>query len=442
MRVLAVSYFFPPIGGAGVQRNLRLVAQLSNLGCEMAVLAGPVESLGRWSPLDAGLAAETPPEITVHRVSTEQPSSSRALRGRLERIARIRSKWSNWWTRGILDEGGRAAADDCDLIWALMQPYDSARPVAQLASSLSVPWIADLADPWALDEMVVYPSSLHRRLAMREMRLALASAAGIVMNTPEAARRLTESFPELASSPIAVIPVGWDRRDFSGPRPQRLDDAFRIVHTGYLHTELGHSQRRRARARQLLGGTRDGVDILARSHVYLLRALDALSARRPELIRRVELHLAGVQSAADRDASRDLAGVHMLGYIDHPAAVALIRSADLLFLPMHDVRDGSRASIVPGKTYEYMASGRPILAAVPDGDARDILTEVGTARLCRPTSVSCMADALEAQIDAFLVGERERAPDRQVIERYEYARLGRELARFFEDVATRGASPR
>ena len=62
---------------------------------------------------------------------------------------------------------------------------------------------------------------------------------------------------------------------------------------------------------------------------------------------------------------------------------------------MHDLRPGSRARIVPGKTYEYLAAGRPILAAVPDGDARDFLSQCGTALLCRPDDVEGMVQQLD-----------------------------------------------
>ena len=167
---------------------------------------------------------------------------------------------------------------------------------------------------------------------------------------------------------------------------------FRIVHTGYLHTELGRKQRRRARARKLLGGTRNDVDILTRSHVFLLRAIDALLERRPELRGRIEVDLAGVQSAADHEVTSERFVVRMLGYLEHPESVALIRSADLLFLPMHDLPLEHRSTIVPGKTYEYLAAGPPILAAVPNGDARDILAEAGGAFLCKPSDEEAMTE--------------------------------------------------
>jgi glycosyltransferase involved in cell wall biosynthesis len=432
MRVLAVSYFFPPIGGAGVQRNLRLVSHLSGLGVDVTVLTGPGNTTSFWAPRDDGLSGETPREIEVNRLSRADPSVT-SFRGRAERILRIDSQWTRWWRDGIRTEGPPLARG-CDLVWALMQPYASAHPVGKLAAAFNLPWIADLADPWALDEMQIYPSALHRTLARREMSRVLRSSAGIVMSTPEAASRLVQVFPELASHPIAIGPVGWDRRDFATPLSPRSDEVFRIVHTGYLHTELGRKQRRSAGIRRLLGGSQAGVEILTRSHVYLLQAVDELLEQRPELRGRVEIQLAGVQSAADREVSAKNVAVRMLGYVEHPQAVSLIRSADLLFLPMHDLPPGQRATIVPGKTYEYLASGRPILAAVPDGDARDILSEAGSAFICRPTDVERMRAIVSSRVDAYLAGEQFPGPDPRVVGRYEYNRLARELSSFFEAV--------
>jgi glycosyltransferase involved in cell wall biosynthesis len=259
------------------------------------------------------------------------------------------------------------------------------------------------------------------------------------MNTPEAARQLIESFPELASKRVEVGPVGWGHRDFATPIAASWSETFRIVHTGYLHTELGRNQRRLRRVRRALGGSRSGVDILTRSHVYLVRALDALVRERPDLRGRIELHLAGVQSDADRAVSSDAVHVRYHGYMEHPAAVELIRSADLLFLPMHDLRDGGRATIVPGKTYEYLASGRPILAAVPSGDARDLLAEAGSAHICGPSDERAMREILERHVDAWRAGTPEPPLRAEVVDRYEYGRLSRDLAAFFGAVAQDGS---
>jgi glycosyltransferase involved in cell wall biosynthesis len=282
--------------------------------------------------------------------------------------------------------------------------------------------------------MMVYPSSLHRRREVTRMRRALASAEAIVMSTPEAALQVRRHFPELAEKLIVAIPNGFDATDFDGPVPERRDGKFRIVHTGYLHTELGRRQRQTAFAHWLLGGEIRGVDILTRSHIYLLEAIERLIEREPALASTIEVHLAGVLSREDREVAERSSVVRMLGYLPHADSVALLRSADLLFLPMQNLPRGKRATIVPGKTYEYLASGRPILAAVPDGDARDILSAAGNCRFTSPDDSAAIADEIAAEIDRWSAGRGIREPAPEVVRRYERRFLTAELAALMDAV--------
>jgi glycosyltransferase involved in cell wall biosynthesis len=265
------------------------------------------------------------------------------------------------------------------------------------------------------------------------MRSELRSASAVVTTTPEAARRIRAAFPELADRPVVSIPNGFDSSDFAEPVQERNDGKFRIVHAGYLHTELGQLQRRVWLLHRLLGGEIEGVDILTRSHVYLLQAIEWLLGRRPALRSVIELHLAGVTSIADREMSeRPFVTVH--GYVAHGEAIDLMRSADLLFLPMQNTQPGRRSATVPGKTYEYLASQRPILAAVPEGDTRDLLVEAGNALVCIPDDVPAMAAALELQIDRWLRGEPSPTVAPELLERFERRRIAAEMAALFDSL--------
>ena len=125
------------------------------------------------------------------------------------------------------------------------------------------------------------------------------------------------------------------------------------------------------------------------------------------------------------------------GYVPHREAIALTRSADLLFLPMYNVAPGMRAATVPGKTYEYLAARRPILAAVPAGDLRDILAEAGNAHLCAPDDVEGLATAIEAQLlNPEVVPAA--APD-ALLDRFERRRLTEKLASVLDAVTRRTA---
>ena len=432
--ILFHSYHFPPIGGSGAQRPLKMVRGLIDRGYESIVVTGGGATADRWAPEDETLAAEIPERVAVHRVGrAEEPQLSSGWRRAAERWLGAGDRWAGWWADASY-RLGRDVADDIDLIYVWMQPYASAGAGAALSQALGRPWVADLGDPWALDEMMIFPSALHRRRALREMRRLLGTASAIVMSTPEAASRLAAQFPELATRPIVAIPNGFDPEDFDSEPASRGDDKFRIVHTGYLHTELGLQHRRRRVLRETLRASPRGLDILTRSHVYLVDAINELLARRPELADSIELHLAGVLNEADRAIAARCPVAQLRGYVTHGESIEMMQTADLLFMPMQNLPAGTRATIVPGKTYEYLASGSPILAAVPEGDARDILEEAGNAILVRPDDVAGLGAGISSAVDRWRTGVPPAAPDPAVVARFEYQRLAEDLAGVFDRV--------
>ena len=430
-KVLFIAYFFPPAGGAGVQRAEKFVKYLPSEGILPVVITGPTSKECRWTPQDRSLMKSIPAEVPVHRVEGARPAEAGKFRSRLQRWLRLPSQFSKWW----IDSATKLAlqvADDEELIFATMSPFESGEIAQTLSRKLGIPWVADLRDPWALDEMQIYPTYLHRRLEMRIMERLLSSAAIVIMNTPEASAALKQAFPKLQNKTILTIPNGFDAEDFAESFSPRIDRKFRIVHSGYLHTDNGLELRKR-RFSRLLGGAYAGVDILTRSHTVLLEALERWCSEKPEVRQHVEIVFAGKTSAEDRavaDASPVAALTRFAGYLSHEKSVELVRTADLLFLPMHNLPVGWRCRIVPGKTYEYIASGRAILAAVPDGDARDFLDACGTALLCRPDDVSAMVQLLDK---AYLNWRTGRVPQRNdtFVQQFERRNLTMSLASAF-----------
>jgi glycosyltransferase involved in cell wall biosynthesis len=430
--VLLLAYYFPPIGGAGVQRSLKFARYLPEFGLRVSIVTGLGLPTGRWTPIDESLAAEIPRGTEVLRARTREPSTGGLSGDRVRGWLALDSTWSRWWIGEAMSAALRASNTDC--IVASASPYSSIDAAALIADRLEVPWIADLRDPWALDEMMVYPTDLHRQLERRRMRRLLSSASAVVMNTPEAVKQVVEAFPELTSRPVVSIPNGYDADDFQRVAPASKDcGKFRIVHAGYLHTVAGLQERHRSGWRRRLGGVTPGVDILTRSHVFLLAAIDRLLEHDPSLAGRLEVHFAGVISDIGREFAGRSSGTVVHGYLPHRDSIALIRSADLLFLPQQNVGPGRRSSTIPGKTYEYLASGRPILGAVPAGDTRDLLAAAGHS-VCEPDDVESIAQNIAVAIarhDANLAPTR---LDAGLIRRFERRRLAGELAELVRDV--------
>ncbi len=432
LKALIVAFYFPPIGGVGVQRAVQLARHLPQFGVEPLVLTGPGHQEGQWTPDDPETMFKVV-NVPVIRARGPVPTPGR-MRIAVARALGRQDEFIRWWIDSIV-RAGQEQAKGVDVILGELGPYETAFGVEELSRALGVPWVADLQDPWALDEMWLYPSALHRHVDLARMRSTLLDAAAVVMNAPEAAVRLRSAFPELGSRRVVTITNGFDADDFEGPVSVRDDGRFRIVHTGSLHTDLGLRHRKTRRRRELLGGMPvPGVDFLARSHVYLLQAVDFVLRDDPALRNMIEVHLVGVATSADREAAAPYSFVRFHGHKSHADAIALLRTADLLFLPMQDLPSGRRAGLVPGKTYEYMASGTPILAAIPDGDARDFLRCVGTATLCRPADVECLAEALRTRIRCWREGASTPRPDPAVIDRFESRRMTERMATLLVDV--------
>jgi len=427
-RILLLAYHFPPLGGAGTQRNAKLARYLPVLGHELTVVTGPGVADYRWTPIDTAMSEDIHESVRVVRLPGPEPARPAGFRGRLERWLRVRAEWEAWWTREAVG-AALPFARDADLVYASLNPFETSSAAVRIARELGKPLVLDLEDPWALDEMLPHETWLHAYLERRAMRRALREAQAIVMNTPEAASRVRAAFPELAKTPITAVVNGFDAADFEATPPTRHDGIFRIVHTGSLHQWAA----RRSRLRRALGGTHRDVNPITRSLLSLMPALSQLFDERPDLRGRIEVHLAGAVTDEDRMtfAGWDLVREH--GFLSHPEAIALMRSADLLFLPMHEVPPGRRVGIVPCKTYEYLGSGRPILAAVPDGDARDMLLEAGNAYLCRPSDVTAIKSAIASAIDDAAHG-RIAAPASVLLDRIERRQLTRDLVRFLESL--------
>jgi glycosyltransferase involved in cell wall biosynthesis len=415
-RLLFIAYHFPPHGGAGVQRSLKFVKYLPDFGIQPTVLTSNENADRQWCPSDESLSNEIPEGTHVVRLpwpTDRSPGHRSTADSRLEEAAHL------------------VATQQLEAIFVSMSPFSDAHFAALLSACCRIPWIADLRDPWALDEFQVYRTRWHRFTAIREMKRSLESAALIIMNTPEAVASFREAFPDFSTQRVVSITNGYDAADFLHDPELPANERFTVVHAGFLHATAGLRQRQRAGQYRLFGRTESGVELLPRSHYYLLQALEQWYEEDPSIRDQVELKLVGEPRPIDRELVAHSSVASMItftGYLAHAESVNLIRQADLLFLPLHDLPSGRRATIVPGKTYEYLATGRPILAAVPSGDAQDFVTRAGTGRVCAPTDVEGMLRHLKAEYLAWK--ERQPGPpiDTHFVETFERRELTHRLA--------------
>lgn len=388
-RVAIVSYYFPPIGGAGTQRAAKLCRYLGEFGWVPSVVcAAPTEDdAGRGVAArfldERMLGSDLPEGLEVYRVAADLPGPW---------VADAQAHLD-----ALIDRGA------VDAVLVTMSPFWLA-PIAQHLAS-RVPVVVDLRDPWALDGVPIYRHWWQWRKDLARMSRTLSAAQRVVLNTPEARRAVLKRFPNLDPLRVHAIPNGFDPEDFGGaaPRPRPEGLRFMLVHTGTFLTRQSLPPAGLAgRLKQRLHYRPEPIRPIGRSIGPILEAIDRLRRDEPSLMEGFRfVHVGNLDEATkswiDRSPAGDL--VDAVGYVPHDESVAWLLGADALFLHLHGLPPGHRARIVPGKTYEYLASGRPILGALPEGDARDLLSSRGRAELADPCDPAEIAAALKRLIE-------------------------------------------
>ena len=398
-RVLLISFYFPPAGGGGVQRVLKLCKHLPAHGWDVDVLA-PTDP--RWSALDPALAERIPAETTVHRAPYRGPSFAQTPVARLAAAEGARRVL----VRGQL-VGRRLLLPDPEIAWfpdavragvrivrersidaiVTTSPPSSAHLIgAAIERRTGVRFVADFRDSWLANPHRRYDSAAQRAKRSVEERIAR-----IALRRVDAISAVTDSIAEEAASlaprgtPVRVVPNGCDFDDFAGLSYAR-GERMRIVHAGSFFGQ--------------------------RSPRPFLTALSTLLASRPELRGRVEAVFLGELRPADREWALGLGlgdALELPGFQPHDRTLAAMKGADVLLLLIP--RAGGRGiSVLSGKVYEYLAAERPVLALVPpEGQAAALLRDTGAAWIADPDDGEAIAAALEQSVDAWLadqLGER------------------------------------
>ncbi|MFI4855380.1 MAG: glycosyltransferase [Phycisphaerales bacterium JB065] len=395
-----VAYYFPPDGGAGAQRPLKFAKYLSRAGKRVTVVTHPGQPEQSWTrPADRSLEAELSAEVTGEVVRVE--AGSGAPRNPIDGAA----AWSLATAAAVSDlvKQGRA-----DAVLYTMSPFSLVRSAERVREAHpDTPIILDFRDPWALDGWQPQRSWWHWKRQFSCMKTAVEAADGVIANTPECGRLFQKHFPDLDPARLAVITNGFDRDDFRGdpgvPSLWELDegsDLIRLAFSGSLCTRvMQFYEGPKGRLKRILGYSPEKIDYSGRTLIHLMEAINRLRRAGDPLADRIMIEVVGVEDESDR-RSVERAGltdqVRFHGYVPHDEAVRHIRLADALLLPLHGLPPGKRSRIVPGKTYEYLATGRPILGLLPEGDARDFVKSSERGAIADPCDPDEIAQALRA----------------------------------------------
>jgi glycosyltransferase involved in cell wall biosynthesis len=373
VKVLLVTMYFPPAGGGGVQRPLKLAQYLPALGIETHVLA-PDDP--KWVHRDPDL--RVPTQAWVHRARYLGPRARRpaeelrAVAG-VERAlvqAQVTARRlllpdaSVSWNLTAIPAAIRIVRrEGIDAVVTTSPPGSVHLVGAAVQRATDARWVVDLRDPLVANQQRRADTTATRARQATNERLArlVARRADAISCVSDA---IAEEMRSLgARGLVRTIANGCDFDDFAGLE-YRPSPRFRITHAGSFFGKRD--------PRPFLQALHDsGLDVTAR--------------------------FAGDFRSTDREWADSLGlgdRLELIPYAPRAESLRLQRDSEALLLLVPDA-GGRGKGVLSGKVFEYIAAGRPILAVVPpDGAAAALVRETGAGVVVAPDDVDGIRVAL------------------------------------------------
>ncbi len=365
MRVLLITYYFPPCGGAPVQRWLKWLPDLVANGFEVTVLT---TEDGDYPVRDESLLAEIPQEIEVVRCPAPNPGKIWSVAGRRKTklpygdlsknshpgkfkriliwlrlnliVPDLRVVWNPgayWCAVGIL------RTRPIDLIITTGPPHSTHLLGLKLRKRFPVKWAADWRDPWSTIYYLQLNPPLKPVLAWHQyLERRVARGADLNVFVSEYLARQFKDFN------TTVLYNGFDSRKLSHVPESYATDSrvFRIKYVGRLT---------------------EGQDF-----DFLLKIIEDSLADKSVLLKLVGTALSGEQVAQLTEILPDKHEI--IEFVPHSRALDEMANSEALILLINDYPGFE--GMLTTKLFEYLASGTPILCLGPHGsEAESLISE-------------------------------------------------------------------
>lgn len=429
--VLLISYLFPPMGGIGVQRALSLARYLPDMGFDLHVLrapnaAGPV--------MDPDLVKLLPASVSVHGAFT--PEVPFALR---QKAWQILNRGRDGAAAAPANGGGSQSASplsqmvrkilapEPEILWV---PF-ALRAARRIVKRHNIGAVIITAPPFSA---FVVGNRLKREFPalkivadFRDEWLEFYLNNNAFQNNPYARKRAVEIERETVELADAVISVtDMSLATIRKRYPKQPDSKFRRISNGYDPAAFtGFTARDNAGPKMVV--THMGTAYLNSSPRYYAEALNGLDQQARDGI--LTRFIGRVEDAERAYLDTVQSEVQCLGFMPQHKALQYLEDTDYLLLTMTD-----RISM-PGKAYEYLATGKPILAiAPPDSEVAKFIEQTGSGYCSDPSDIGAVRAMLSRALENRQRGMAAPRASASTIEQYarpstvkQFAALLREL---------------
>lgn len=444
-RMLMAAYYFPPLSGSGVFRSIKFAKYLPLFGWEPTVISTDRPPEG-WKFSDNSQLKEIPEGMKIVRIpdgistgreTTLDSDRVQAILGFLRGVLRFSPEADRIFSRLIHSREGitRLLTFPCGaLAWAYDVTqyiekyveldqfeviYTTSGPASAhligfyLKQKYGIPWVADYRDQWTFNPYGAKydPSNLWQKLLFELESVLLHQADCNLTVENSVIQSYVEQF-HLSQGKVVSITNGYDEDDFIKLQmPQAQTDKFTINYSGLLYTQQ-------------------------RSIIPVLQALQQLSDNKKIELSKIRFRIVGSGEERNMNIANDYGVaqiVEQTGYLPHSQALQSNLDANILLLLIGD--EARFKSGYTGKFFEYLRSGRPILALAPkDGVVDRVLRESGHGEAMLSTQIPNIKAMLLREYKKWERNEEVKLLHSPVIDRFERKKLTEQLAEVLENV--------
>ena len=359
-KVLVITYYWPPSGGAGVQRWVKFIKYFKDQNINPFIISVDPD-FASYPLIDNSLKNDIPDNTNVYLTKTNEPYSfykkinnnqtpyaGFANEGRpnfFQKIARFirgnffipdsRKGWNNFAYKKAVEI---LEKENIDTVITKSPPHSTQLIGLKLKETQNIKWIADLRDQWT--DIYYYKSMLHTKWAKQKdlnyEKRVIEKSDKVVVVSDSIKQLLLNKSNLVKESKIHIIPNGFDDDDFL-VSSKNNNSKFLLSYVGTITKDY---------------------------------PLDSIKKSISNL--NINLEFTGKADEPTKLLLNEVASFN--NHVKHKESINLLLASDMLLLVIPKISNNK--GILTGKLFEYLGARKPILCIGPTGgDAAKIIEE-------------------------------------------------------------------
>ncbi len=415
-KVLMVAYFFPPIGGSGALRPFKLAKYLPDFGWDPVVLT--VKNPDWYYAQDAELLNELSSHVRIERsimlraawfYRILNPLRNQKIEKALRRFIIQPDDQIGWIPFAYFAGINIIRKNKIKAVYSTSSPLSSHLIAYLLFKKTGVPWIADFRDEWYENPDFNFPTSFHRRFHYNLEKMIVNTAHRVIAPAPEFCKLLAKHCS--SSDKFKTLTMGFDPEDFYKHADSKPDI---IKENKFILTFLG----------LFYNSFRPGT---------VLKASNELIDEGKVSSDKIKIRIVGANTPDEIDCMDYHSICEFTGFVSHKQALKYLISSNALLLLLSKERG---ENVIPSKTFEYLASGNPILAVIPsNGDVAQIIKKTKTGIIADFDDIEGIKKACFQLYQQWEGATNQFEPDLKEIAKYNQKNLTKYFALLLNDIA-------